>query len=160
MPVEALARSARLLFGGARFPRVPRVSPGPREGRYRQRRAAERLGGHRWPICVKLVLRRVLPLKAPCALGEASVRRRALPTRHCRQKRAAAAPQGPQLAQKVKFRPRAKDACGGPMRARRGFCSAARASHAYPLFPQGRGKNASAKGEQLSALGATDGRFA
>eukprot|EP00964_Phaeocystis_antarctica_P091671 scaffold58841_cov41-Phaeocystis_antarctica.AAC.1 len=65
MPVEAPARWARLLFGGARFPRVARVSPRTGEG-------------------------------------------------HCHQRRAAAAPQGPQLAQKVKFCPRAKDACGGP----------------------------------------------
>eukprot|EP00964_Phaeocystis_antarctica_P005254 scaffold2876_cov46-Phaeocystis_antarctica.AAC.2 len=40
MPVEAPARSARLLFGGARFPRVPSVSPRSGEGHCHQRSAA------------------------------------------------------------------------------------------------------------------------
>ena len=76
---EAHARSARLLYGGARFPRVACVPSGPGEGRCRQRRAAAAPWGPPPAELRKPRPETKFALGGPCALGEASVRRCALP---------------------------------------------------------------------------------
>eukprot|EP00964_Phaeocystis_antarctica_P000258 scaffold145_cov51-Phaeocystis_antarctica.AAC.1 len=84
MPVQAPARSARLLFGGARFPRVARVSPRSGEGHCHQRSAAAAPLGPPPADLRKTRPETSFAFEGPCALGEASVRRRALPTRSLR----------------------------------------------------------------------------
>eukprot|EP00964_Phaeocystis_antarctica_P000465 scaffold244_cov44-Phaeocystis_antarctica.AAC.2 len=84
MPVEAPARSARLLFGGARFPRVACVSPMSGEGHCHQKRAAAAPWGPPPADLRKTRPETSFGFEGPCALAEASVRRRALPTRSLR----------------------------------------------------------------------------
>eukprot|EP00964_Phaeocystis_antarctica_P005253 scaffold2876_cov46-Phaeocystis_antarctica.AAC.1 len=57
------------------------------------------------------------------------------------------------MADLRKTRPETNFAFEGPLRARRGFCSAARASHAYRAFPVGQGKGTATRGEQQRRLG-------